>query len=106
MSGFVDQNEDCANEDGSPTDRGNTIIGQTPMGRYGAPEDLLAVNWLVMIAKFVTVGYLSMVDLVLLVGSNKVKMERLDKHGSGTGLMTQYRTRYCNRKTRIYYIMF
>ena len=54
---LTDQNRRLlTNEDGSPTDRGNTIIGQTPMGRYGTPEDLLgAVNWFVGDqAKFVT----------------------------------------------------
>jgi len=36
------------NEDGSLTDRGQTIIDQTPMGRFGDPEDLLGtVLWLV-----------------------------------------------------------
>ncbi len=34
-------------ETGEPTLRGKTIIGHTPMGRYGAPEDLVgAVVWL------------------------------------------------------------
>lgn len=28
------------NADGSLTDRGNTIIGHTPMGRFGTPDDL------------------------------------------------------------------
>ena len=28
------------NEDGSLTDRGNRIVNQTPMGRFGKPEDL------------------------------------------------------------------
>ena len=36
------------NDDGSMTPRGQTIISHTPMGRYGAPEDLLgALLWLV-----------------------------------------------------------
>ncbi|NQU41013.1 MAG: SDR family oxidoreductase [Lentisphaerae bacterium] len=35
-------------EDGSLTPRGNTIVGQTPMGRFGAPEELLGtLLWLV-----------------------------------------------------------
>jgi NAD(P)-dependent dehydrogenase (short-subunit alcohol dehydrogenase family) len=34
--------------DGSPTPRGGTIISQTPMGRYGRPEELIgALLWLV-----------------------------------------------------------
>ena len=36
------------NEDGSPTERGGKIVSQTPMGRYGAPEELLGtLLWLV-----------------------------------------------------------
>jgi NAD(P)-dependent dehydrogenase (short-subunit alcohol dehydrogenase family) len=36
------------NEDGSPTERGGKIVSQTPMGRYGKPEDLLGtLLWLV-----------------------------------------------------------
>lgn len=35
------------NEDGSLTARGETIIGQTPMNRFGKPEELQgAANWL------------------------------------------------------------
>ncbi|WP_235293555.1 SDR family oxidoreductase [Portibacter lacus] len=35
------------NEDGSLTDRGNTIISQTPMRRFGKPEELVStVLWL------------------------------------------------------------
>lgn len=35
------------NEDGSLTDRGQTIIDHTPQGRYGEPEDLLStLVWL------------------------------------------------------------
>ncbi|MEL6274921.1 MAG: SDR family oxidoreductase [Bacteroidota bacterium] len=43
-------------EDGSLTARGKTIISQTPMGRFGEPEDLCgAVNWLCSdAANFVT----------------------------------------------------
>lgn len=45
---LTDQNRSLlTNPDGSLTDRGQTIISQTPMGRYGDPEDLLgAVLWL------------------------------------------------------------
>ena len=41
---------------GEPTDRGKTIIAHTPMGRYGAPEDLIgATVWLASdAARFVT----------------------------------------------------
>lgn len=41
---------------GSLTQRGQTIIDHTPMGRFGAPEDLIgAVRWLISdAAKFVT----------------------------------------------------
>ncbi len=35
------------NKDGSLTERGNTIISQTPMGRFGKPEDLVGtLEWL------------------------------------------------------------
>jgi NAD(P)-dependent dehydrogenase (short-subunit alcohol dehydrogenase family) len=35
------------NEDGTYTDRGQAIIGHTPMGRFGNPEELAgAVIWL------------------------------------------------------------
>ncbi|OVE75960.1 D-mannonate oxidoreductase [bacterium E08(2017)] len=46
---LTDQNRSLlTNEDGSMTERGGKIIGQTPMGRYGAPEELLgALLWLV-----------------------------------------------------------
>jgi NAD(P)-dependent dehydrogenase (short-subunit alcohol dehydrogenase family) len=45
---LTDQNRALlTNEDGSMTDRGQTIINHTPMGKYGAPEDLLgALLWL------------------------------------------------------------
>ena len=45
---LTDQNRTLlTNTDGSPTQRGQTIIEQTPMGRYGEPEDLLGtVSWL------------------------------------------------------------
>ena len=43
-------------ETGAPTDRGRTIIGHTPQGRYGTPEDLVgATIWLASdAARFVT----------------------------------------------------
>ena len=45
---LTDQNRSLlTHPDGSLTERGQTIISQTPMGRYGNPEDLLgAVLWL------------------------------------------------------------
>jgi len=48
--GFLvaEQNRDLLlNKDGSLTDRGKTIIGQTPMGRFGKPEELVStILWL------------------------------------------------------------
>jgi NAD(P)-dependent dehydrogenase (short-subunit alcohol dehydrogenase family) len=46
---LTDQNRALlTKEDGSLTPRGNTIIGQTPMGKFGAPEDLIGcLLWLV-----------------------------------------------------------
>lgn len=46
---LTDQNRSLlTNEDGSMTPRGEKIISQTPMGKYGSPEDLLgALLWLV-----------------------------------------------------------
>ena len=46
---LTDQNRALlTKEDGSLTPRGNTIIGQTPMGKFGAAEDLVgALLWLV-----------------------------------------------------------
>lgn len=43
-----EQNRDLLmNKDGSLTDRGNTIVTQTPMKRFGRPEELQgAANWL------------------------------------------------------------
>ena len=43
-----EQNRDLLlNEDGSLTERGNTIISNTPMKRFGKPEELQGVaNWL------------------------------------------------------------
>ncbi len=45
---LTDQNRALLTEgDGSLTPRGNTIIGQTPMGRFGTPEDLVGTTlWL------------------------------------------------------------
>ena len=45
---LTDQNRVLLTEtDGSLTSRGNTIIGQTPMGRFGTPEDLIGTTlWL------------------------------------------------------------
>ena len=45
---LTDQNRTLLTEnDGSLTPRGNTIIGQTPMGRFGTPEDLIGTTlWL------------------------------------------------------------
>jgi NAD(P)-dependent dehydrogenase (short-subunit alcohol dehydrogenase family) len=44
------------NQDGSYTDRAKTILARTPMGRFGAPEELNgAVQWLCSdAASFVT----------------------------------------------------
>ncbi len=46
---LTDQNRALlTNADGSLTDRGKTIIGQTPMGRFGKPKDLIGtLLWLV-----------------------------------------------------------
>jgi NAD(P)-dependent dehydrogenase (short-subunit alcohol dehydrogenase family) len=43
-------------ETGAPTERGKSILAHTPMGRYGAPEDLTGgILWLLSpAAKFVT----------------------------------------------------
>jgi NAD(P)-dependent dehydrogenase (short-subunit alcohol dehydrogenase family) len=45
---LTDQNRALLTKaDGSLTPRGNTIIGQTPMGRFGEPEDLIGTTlWL------------------------------------------------------------
>lgn len=54
---LTDQNRFLlTNEDGSPTDRGKTIIDHTPMGRYGTPDELIGtLIWLISdAAKFVT----------------------------------------------------
>jgi NAD(P)-dependent dehydrogenase (short-subunit alcohol dehydrogenase family) len=46
---LTDQNRRLlTNEDGSLTQRGNTIISQTPMGKFGSPEHLIGtLLWLV-----------------------------------------------------------
>jgi NAD(P)-dependent dehydrogenase (short-subunit alcohol dehydrogenase family) len=46
---LTDQNRALlTNSDGSLTERGNTIISQTPMGRFGTPEELVGtLLWLV-----------------------------------------------------------
>ncbi len=46
---LTDQNRSLlTNEDGTPTARGGQIIAQTPLGRYGAPEELVGtLLWLV-----------------------------------------------------------
>jgi NAD(P)-dependent dehydrogenase (short-subunit alcohol dehydrogenase family) len=42
---LTDQNRTLlTNTDGSLTQRGQQIIGQTPMGRYGKPEDLISTT--------------------------------------------------------------
>jgi NAD(P)-dependent dehydrogenase (short-subunit alcohol dehydrogenase family) len=54
---LTDQNRSLlTNEDGSLTQRGQQIIDQTPMGRYGEPEDLVGTTlWLCgECSKFVT----------------------------------------------------
>ncbi len=45
---LTDQNRRLlTHEDGSLTDRGNTILSHTPMGRFGEPEDLIGTTlWL------------------------------------------------------------
>jgi NAD(P)-dependent dehydrogenase (short-subunit alcohol dehydrogenase family) len=46
---LTDQNRTLLTlEDGSLTPRGNTIVGQTPMGKFGSPDDLVGcLLWLV-----------------------------------------------------------
>lgn len=42
---LTDQNRTLlTTEDGNLTERGTTIIGQTPMGRFGEPEDLISTT--------------------------------------------------------------
>lgn len=50
-------------ETGNLTERGKTIIGHTPMGRFGAPEDLLGtVLWLLSPASAFVTGIVVPVD--------------------------------------------
>ncbi len=50
-------------DDGSLTDRGNTIISQTPMRRFGKPEDLLGtLEWLCGDASQFVTGIIVPVD--------------------------------------------
>ncbi len=51
------------NEDGSLTDRGQTIIDHTPMGRFGEPEELLGTMfWLLSPASQFVTGIIVPVD--------------------------------------------
>jgi NAD(P)-dependent dehydrogenase (short-subunit alcohol dehydrogenase family) len=51
------------NEDGSPTERGATIIAHTPIGRFGIPEDLLgATMWLISPAAAFVTGIVLPID--------------------------------------------
>jgi NAD(P)-dependent dehydrogenase (short-subunit alcohol dehydrogenase family) len=51
------------NPDGSFTDRARTIVKQTPMGRFGRPEELLgAVHWLCSDASSFVTGVVIPVD--------------------------------------------
>lgn len=50
-------------ETGEPTPRGKTIIGHTPMGRYGTPEDLIGTTvWLASDASRFVSGIVVPVD--------------------------------------------
>ncbi len=50
-------------ESGEPTQRGKTIIGHTPMGRYGTPDDLVgATVWLASDASRFVTGIVLPVD--------------------------------------------
>ena len=50
-------------ETGEPTDRGRQIIGHTPMGKYGTPEDLIGtLLWLVSDASSFVNGVVVPVD--------------------------------------------
>ncbi len=51
------------NEDGSLTERGQTIIDHTPMGQFGSPDDLLgAVFWLLSPASRFVTGVIVPID--------------------------------------------
>jgi NAD(P)-dependent dehydrogenase (short-subunit alcohol dehydrogenase family) len=60
----ADQNRKLLlNEDGSLTPRGRSILDHTPLGRFGAPEDLLgALLWLVSPAAAFVTGIVIPVD--------------------------------------------
>lgn len=61
---IADQNRALlTNEDGSYTDRGNTIISQTPMQRFGAPKELIStLIWLCCDASSFVTGIIVPVD--------------------------------------------
>lgn len=61
---IADQNRALlTNEDGSYTDRGNTIIKQTPMQRFGAPKELIStLIWLCCDASSFVTGIIVPVD--------------------------------------------
>jgi NAD(P)-dependent dehydrogenase (short-subunit alcohol dehydrogenase family) len=51
------------NEDGSLTSRGQTILGHTPMNRFGTPDDLIGVTmWLVSPASSFVTGIVVPID--------------------------------------------
>ncbi len=51
------------NDDGSPTDRGRTILDHTPMGRFGDPDDLAGtIQWLASDASRFVTGVIVPVD--------------------------------------------
>jgi NAD(P)-dependent dehydrogenase (short-subunit alcohol dehydrogenase family) len=51
------------NEDGILTARGETILGHTPMNRFGTPEDLLgATMWLISPASAFVTGIVVPID--------------------------------------------
>jgi NAD(P)-dependent dehydrogenase (short-subunit alcohol dehydrogenase family) len=62
---LTDQNRFLLTDErtGDLTDRGRTIIGHTPMGRFGKPEDLLgAVLWLLSPASAFVTGIVVPID--------------------------------------------
>ena len=62
---LTDQNRFLLTDEktGELTDRGRTIIGHTPMGRFGKPEDLLgAVLWLLSPASAFVTGIIVPID--------------------------------------------
>ena len=51
------------NEDGTPTERGNKVIQQTPMGRFGLAEELCGtIHWLVSDASSFVTGIVVPID--------------------------------------------